>query len=278
LISREKMLSLYAAMVRCRRIAERGNRSASGITAFQEATGWEAAIAGVTAELIPGDCLRAQRSSILDVILCELQAEDASAEIKHSRGTEEKRPSLKPEPTSPHALDEFDEAFLAASAFKVARCGKVAVVFSEELQMESWRRRLQQVARRNLPLLIVSRCSAQVVLAASNGLSKRIDAPKALAYGVPVIAVDANDALAIYRVASESVARARQRRGPTLIECLALTPADSAAAWQDGTQADPIVVMEAYLLRKGFLNPTTREGMESRLSSTFASQAGTHAQ
>ena len=44
-------------------------------------------------------------------------------------------------------------------------------------------------------------------------------AARAAAYGLPGIAVDGNDVLAVHRAAGEAVARARAGGGPTLIEC-----------------------------------------------------------
>ena len=44
-------------------------------------------------------------------------------------------------------------------------------------------------------------------------------AARAAAYGLPGLAVDGNDVLAVYQAAGEAVARARAGGGPTLIEC-----------------------------------------------------------
>jgi TPP-dependent pyruvate/acetoin dehydrogenase alpha subunit len=44
-------------------------------------------------------------------------------------------------------------------------------------------------------------------------------ADRAVGYGIPGEIVDGNDVLAVYRAASIAVARARQGRGPTLLEC-----------------------------------------------------------
>lgn len=44
-------------------------------------------------------------------------------------------------------------------------------------------------------------------------------ATRALAYDIPGIVVNGNDVLEVYRVTKESVKRARQGEGPTLIEC-----------------------------------------------------------
>ena len=43
-------------------------------------------------------------------------------------------------------------------------------------------------------------------------------ATKASAYGIPGVAVDGNDVIAVYEVAREAIARARRGEGPTLIE------------------------------------------------------------
>jgi pyruvate dehydrogenase E1 component alpha subunit len=44
-------------------------------------------------------------------------------------------------------------------------------------------------------------------------------ADRAAGYGIPGVAVDGNDPMAVYEVVSEAVARARRGEGPTLIEC-----------------------------------------------------------
>jgi pyruvate dehydrogenase E1 component alpha subunit/2-oxoisovalerate dehydrogenase E1 component alpha subunit len=45
-------------------------------------------------------------------------------------------------------------------------------------------------------------------------------AAKAVAYGMPGVAVDGNDVLAVYRATTEAVSRARSGEGPTLIEAI----------------------------------------------------------
>ncbi|HET8524234.1 MAG TPA: thiamine pyrophosphate-dependent enzyme, partial [Thermomicrobiales bacterium] len=44
-------------------------------------------------------------------------------------------------------------------------------------------------------------------------------AERARSYGIPGVAVDGNDVLAVYEVAAEAVQRARSGHGPSLIEC-----------------------------------------------------------
>ena len=58
------------------------------------------------------------------------------------------------------------------------------------------------------------------------------------AFQVPGITVDGNDVVAVYRVAEESVRRAREGHGPTLIDCK-IDPA-----------RDPLAFMEDYLKKR----------------------------
>jgi len=76
--------------------------------------------------------------------------------------------------------------------------------------------------------------------------------------GIPVIPVDGNDAVAVYRVVTESVARARQGRGPTLIDC---------RQWMD---SNPIPNMEEYLTRKGLFRPDWKSQAEAEIDSQIA--------
>jgi acetoin:2,6-dichlorophenolindophenol oxidoreductase subunit alpha len=45
-------------------------------------------------------------------------------------------------------------------------------------------------------------------------------AERAAAYGIPGVVVDGNDLLAVYEAAGEAISRAREAKGPTLLECM----------------------------------------------------------
>ena len=72
----------------------------------------------------------------------------------------------------------------------------------------------------NLPVVYV--CENNLY-AASTPVSKSFKlediADRAASYGMPGVVVDGNDVEAVYEVAGEAIARARQGGGPTLIEC-----------------------------------------------------------
>lgn len=59
-------------------------------------------------------------------------------------------------------------------------------------------------------------------------------ADRAAAYGIPGVAVDGNDVMAVYEAANEAVARARKGQGPTLIEC-------KTWRWRGHFEGDPSV-------------------------------------
>lgn len=86
-------------------------------------------------------------------------------------------------------------------------------------------------------------------------------AQKALAYGMPGIQVDGNDALAMYAVTKEAIDRARAGQGPTLIEAYtyrmgAHTTSDDPTIYRDQEEVDewqkkdPILRMFNYLKNK----------------------------
>jgi TPP-dependent pyruvate/acetoin dehydrogenase alpha subunit len=59
--------------------------------------------------------------------------------------------------------------------------------------------------------------------------------------GIPVFSVDANDAIAAYRVATEAVHNARHLRGPCVIEALTLA----------GKSSSPLELLRGYMERHG---------------------------
>jgi hypothetical protein len=125
------------------------------------------------------------------------------------------------------------------------------------------KKQLGVASRRNLPIIFVlCHNASQDPDQVASALTLTSDAPQALAHGVPVIAVDGDDAVAVYRVASESVSRARQLRGPTLIESVTAVSSDSPlnGATRNGHKTIPVALlnMENYLTGKGLFDPALR--------------------
>lgn len=87
-------------------------------------------------------------------------------------------------------------------------------------------------------------------------------AQKAIAHGIPGIQVDGNDAIAVYKVTSEAIERARNGEGPTLIESITYrvgdhTTSDDASRYRAEAELnewkakDPILRLEKYFKRIG---------------------------
>jgi TPP-dependent pyruvate/acetoin dehydrogenase alpha subunit len=62
-------------------------------------------------------------------------------------------------------------------------------------------------------------------------------------FGIPVFSVDANDAIAAYRVATEALHNARHLRGPCVVEALTIHGKASSAG--------PLDLLREYMERHG---------------------------
>ena len=102
----------------------------------------------------------------------------------------------------------------------------------------SWRRILTLAAKLELPIIIVVLPEAKGKKDA--GVS-HVSA-KARSCGVPGIPVDSSDAVALYRVAQESIGRVRAGGGPVVIDCVGYRTR--------GKIVDPIVQMKGFLLER----------------------------
>jgi TPP-dependent pyruvate/acetoin dehydrogenase alpha subunit len=208
LISNQKLIALYSSMRLCRKIAEKadsldGKRRQAG--SVHSILGHEAAVVGSVVDLLAHD-----------TVAPALWPEDIVAAINPS-------------------VAIGSRISVAASA---TPAGQVTVLFSagNRGSQTAWAKAMALAADRNLPILFVSLGGpAESSFPASPGAAP----PHRNGYAFPSIAVDGNDVVAVYRVASEAIAHARKGHGPTLIEC------------RRSASDDPIENMKTYLIRKG---------------------------
>lgn len=106
-------------------------------------------------------------------------------------------------------------------------------------------------------------------------------AVKGRAYGVPSVRVDGNDVLALYRVISDAVARARAGRGPTYIEALtyrigAHSTSDDPSRYRSQEEVetwmerDPQARLRRHLVHRLLLDDTTDAALEQELNAEIA--------
>jgi len=269
LISGEKLIALYAAMVQCRMIAERSAVwMAQGRIArdLHSVVGHEAAIAGIAADLTPEDTLRPSHIDLLAGFLKGRPLESLLASLAAPANGHGQRPFshagngaaaaslIAPSARPAHLLQAACDA---ARAHKASSTGKVAVAFlsGAETQLDWWRETLPFAGRHELPVLFAW-LNTDDDEPDSTAAETRFEAiaEEALTHGVPAIAVGINDVVAVYRVASESIARARLGRGPTLIECRPHRLLHDGGVAQKNSVPldahDPLRNMERYLAAK----------------------------
>jgi len=106
-------------------------------------------------------------------------------------------------------------------------------------------------------------------------------AQKAVAYDMPGIVVDGNDALAVYVAVAEAAERARKGEGPTLIEAQTYrmgvhTTADDPTRYRDDEEVadwaakDPIARFRTYLEGRGIWNAEKQAALDEEIKAEVA--------
>jgi TPP-dependent pyruvate/acetoin dehydrogenase alpha subunit len=226
LISNEKLLHLYSAMLKCRILAERSDiiKLASNDSAVGSVSlGQEAGAVGITIDLLPGDTVAPPLGDIIPFFINNLPLGTMLNGL------------FNPIAPAPKTNAQFKIATDDAMLNKLTGNGKIAVAFSshEPASPGPWHESLSFAGLHDLPMIFI------LMTASGSHLSSRT---KALHF--PVITVDGNDVVAVYRVASEAIAHARRGNGPTLIECRTYP----------SNPGDPVMNMEKYLASKGLFS------------------------
>lgn len=109
-------------------------------------------------------------------------------------------------------------------------------------------------------------------------------AVKGEAYGIPGVTVDGNDVLAVYRVVSEAVKRARAGEGPTLIEAVTFrmgghSTSDDPSKYVDPKEFEewegrcPIKRFRSYLLAEGKLTEEEADTIQAEADAEMMAAA-----
>ena len=128
-----------------------------------------------------------------------------------------------------------------------------------------------------LPLVFVCQNNQwSISLPVGRQTAARSIAAKAKGYGMPGVRVDGNDLLAVHKVSSEAVARARAGEGPSFLECLtyrlgAHTTSDDPTRYRDEDvtkrwwELDPLARTRRYLSRKGLWSDEQEQAQRDEL-------------
>jgi acetoin:2,6-dichlorophenolindophenol oxidoreductase subunit alpha len=257
LVPNAKLRQMYVAMAEARVLDEHVSglrqrvKGAKGrLGRLDSIRGQEACRVSTVIDLGPGDLVS---DSEVGVVMDLLAGAKASSLLKHvaelGSGRNSKQEMLggtsgRLLPWINDAGERLRMATGAALSFKALRRANVVVVYVRpgEIGKGMFQRVLELAGKLELPVIFV-------ILPVGRG-GKKNGKPNLSAttgrWGVPGIPVDAGDAVALYRVAQESLGRTRGGDGPVLIECMAY-PIEGS---RGGAPADPLVQMEQFLLRR----------------------------
>jgi len=141
--------------------------------------------------------------------------------------------------------------------------------FHESLNMASvWKLPVVFVCENNLYGISMSQSRHQAI---------KDVADRGVAYNVPGIVVDGNDVFAVYEAAEEAIKRAREGKGPTLIECktyrhrghfegdpCVYKPTEEQEEW---LAKDPIPRFEKYLVENEILTEEKLKEVQNKVES-----------
>ena len=276
LVPNQKLRQMYVAMAEARVLGEHIARlqgrakGLKGRRTLESTRGQEACRVSTAIDLGPGDLVSDSQAG---VVMDLLAGEKVSSLLKravefHSekRGAGPMRygASRRVLPWIDDAEERLRMALGAALAFKTLRQANAVVAYVRhgEIAKGTWRKVLGQASKLELPVIFVVLPAAKGARRGGvAGLSERTRR-----WGVPGIAVDAVDAVALYRVAQESLGRTRGGDGPVLIECV-----EYAVQGKGGkTPVDPLVQMRDFLLGRKVCTQAWLKGAGDRVRKQIA--------
>ena len=261
LIPNKKLREMFVAMVEMRVLEEHVSgltsgtgRGVKGRRRLVSTKGEEACRVSTSIDLEPGDLISDAQAGVAMELLAGTKADALLKHVAEVAAGEKQHGVLSSEDGVARLLPWIDDvgdrlrmAMGAASAFKTLKQRNIVVVYvgHGEVSKGLWRQVLPLASRLELPVIFVVLPEG---LDRTSGKKKKDGAgsisAKARSCGVPGIPVDASDAVALYRVAQESLGRTRSNGGPVLVECVAYRlEGERKAAW-----VDPLVQMKEFLL------------------------------
>ena len=287
MLSKEKMVEMYATMVKIRLFEEKAHElyTAGKIPGFlHSSAGQEATEVGVIANLRPDDYLTSThrphghliaRGGDVKRIMAELYGK--STGYCKGKGGDMHTTSFELGIVCATGIvgGGIPISLGPALASKLRGTDQVTVCFFGDgaSNQGTFHESLNLASIWDLPVVFVCE-NNQYAISTPQREHQRIKdiSMRAVAYGVPGLTVDGNDVLAVYKAANEAIKRARDGNGPTLLECKTFNyhrakyeavskvlSTEFERELREWEKKDPIKVFESKLLEMKLL---TREDME----------------
>jgi len=253
-IAKEDLLSLYRVMLRIRRTEEQLARSyATGAIpgACHTYVGQEAVAAGVCAHLRADDVVFSTHRGHGHALAKGVPSREVMAELFGkvtgcSRGRGGSMHLFSPETglmgTTGIVGPNILQATGAGYSFQLLETDRVSVGFFGDgaISNGAFHEGVNMAAIWGLPVIYVCENNLYATEVPFDYATRNTDvADRARTYGIPGIAVDGNDVLAVSEAAAEAVAHARAGQGPTLLECRTYRTRPHAEGMRDGGYRTP---------------------------------------
>jgi TPP-dependent pyruvate/acetoin dehydrogenase alpha subunit len=248
LVPNRKLRQMYVAMVEARVLDEHFVERKAVDKAwrwFQSTRGEEACRVSTAIDLQPGDLVSdSQPGAIMD-LLAGIKVERL-LRLVSGKAAGKKWPQAEGTRQLPWIGDTDERLRLAMGAalsLKMLKQEQLVVAYAHqgEIGRGNWRRILEIASELELPIFFVVLPSHPV---AKKKPTKTESGMRLKSCGVPGIVVDANDSVALYRVAQETFGRIRGGGGPVLVECVAF-PLEGS---RNASTPDSVLQMKGFLL------------------------------
>lgn len=255
LVPNQKLLQIYTAIVEMRLLDEYAatlhhkkklHRKPGSIR------GQEACRVSTAIELQPGDIVSDAQGGAAMGLLFGAKAGSLLRSISADRKKKERAAAAAEEAIAKRLLpwiegveDRLKLALGAALACKTLKQSNTVIVYIDRTEVTKglWKSVLSLSGKLELPIIFV-------ILPEKGKKAGAVDlCARARAAGVPGIPVDANDAVALYRVAQESIGRTRGGGGPVLIDCVAAATNEQRGN-ENNEGDDPIIHMKKFLVER----------------------------
>jgi acetoin:2,6-dichlorophenolindophenol oxidoreductase subunit alpha len=273
LVPNTKLRQMYGAMAEARVLDEHIaglQKRVKGRRRLDSTRGQEACRVSTAIDLGPGDLVSdSQPGVVMDLLagakvnsLLKRLAEFHSG--KTAKGVKAANSSRRLLPWIEDAGERLRMAMGAALSFKTLGQANVVVAYVRhgEMAKGAWRRVLELAGKLELPVIFVV---LPAVKGEKRGGMTNLSA-KTARWGVPGIPVDAGDAVALYRVAQESMGRTRGGDRPVLIECVEYQVEGKGGS----ASVDPLIPMEEFLLSRKVCTKAWLKGAGDRLRRRIA--------
>jgi TPP-dependent pyruvate/acetoin dehydrogenase alpha subunit len=269
-----KLKQLYATMLKCRTMEEKirilfkqGRFSGN----YYAAVGQEATEVGCAIDLRPTDTVAPShrdfianliKGTPLNLMISQIYARKTSPDQGRSSPAHCGYAPLNIITPASTIAAQLNIGTGVALANKMQKKEDIVMAFSGEgsTSLGFWHEAVNFAAVHNLPIVYVIQNNLWAESVTVKLQSKVEDLSlRAQGYGIPGITVDGNDVVAVYRVATEAINRARTGGGPTIIECKTyrwyghseIDPAKyrDPAEVEYWKSRDPLPFMENYLTK-----------------------------